>query len=669
MCGIAGFTLPIGIEAAERSARYGERLRRMAASLYHRGPDAQRGLLLDGIALGHTRLSIVDVAAGHQPMADPANGLAVVFNGEIFNHVELREQLSSVYPFKTRSDTEVILAAFLHKGIDCVKDFVGQFAFALWDARDKTLWLARDRVGVRPLYLAQTSEGLAFASEVKALFAAKWLDPRLDAKALKETLSLWAPVGERTLFEGVSALLPGHVARFDGKRLEVRRYWDLDLSLEAQERNLTEGEALERVGAVLEDAVRLRLRADVPVAAYLSGGLDSSLICALAQKQLGGTLQTFSVAFAQERYDERKFQQEVATALATDHRSVAIEDREIGELLPQVVEHAESVLLRSAPAPFLKLSRLVRDCKTKVVLTGEGSDEMFLGYDLFKETRVRQFWARQPDSPHRPRLFTRLYPYLPLSSQSPQMLRQFYGIGLEAPDAPDFSHQIRWTNSGRVARFLASDFAALVKEHDPARAVVDSLPPRFKGWPALQRGQYLEIQTLLSGYLLSSQGDRMLMGNSVEGRFPFLDHRVMELAAKLPTSLKLKGLKEKYILKRFAEGKVPRIVTERHKFPYRAPIAEALVAAPGRQTPEWTRDALSTGAVRSVGVFDASKVEKLVAKLGSAASVPSEADNMALMAVVTTQLLSERLLKPQRVPEGRVADVALVSTLEACAPV
>jgi asparagine synthase (glutamine-hydrolysing) len=661
MCGIAGFTLPAGLSAADRVARHGERLRRMTASLYHRGPDAQRAFLMDGAAFGHTRLSIVDLAAGHQPMRDEATGLTVVFNGEIFNHVELRERLAAGgYPFKTRCDTEVILAGFLAEGIDCVKRFVGQFAFALWDPRDRTLWLARDRVGIRPMYYARTREGLAFASEAKAIFAAGWLDPALDAKALKETLHLWAPVTPRSAFEGVLTLPPGHTARFDGQTLELKRYWDVDLSEENVDRAMTEKRALEELGEVLGDAVRLRLRADVPVAAYLSGGLDSSLICAMAQKQLGGTLQTFSVGFAQARYDEQSFQREVAAALKTDHRSVQVEDADIGALLPAVVEHTEQTLLRSAPAPFFKLSRLVLDHKTKVVLTGEGADEIFLGYDLFKETVVRQFWARQPRSPHRPKLFKRLYPYLSLSQQSPEMLQQFYGIGLESPTAFDFSHQIRWSNSGRVSRFLAEGFSEKVKDHSPAEAVRATLPAPVFGWRPLARAQYLEMQTLLSGYLLSAQGDRMLMSNSVEGRFPFLDHRVIEFAARVPAALKLKILNEKYLLKKFAEDKVPKLVTERTKFPYRAPIAEALT---GAKAPQWSRELLTREAVNAVGVFDGAKVEKLVAKLGAAkpgSAPPSEADNMALVAVATTQLLAQTFLKPKELPRQRVEAVELL---------
>lgn len=631
----------------------------MTASLHHRGPDAQSAWLLDGAALGHTRLSIVDISAGHQPMADAATGVTVIFNGEIFNHVELREKLSSSYAFRTRSDTEVILAGFLKHGIRCVEDFIGQWAFAIFDPRDGTLWLSRDRVGIRPLYYAQTNEGLAFASEVRALYAAKWLEPRFDAKGIKDTLTLWVPGPPRSNFEGVQMLPAGTTARFKDGKLDIARFWDVKLEDSRPGNDVpgkSEKDVVEEFGALLEDAVRLRLRADVPVAAYLSGGLDSSVICAIAQKQLGGTLSTFSLGFPNPVYDERGFQEEVARSLGTKHHSVVARDEDTAEWLPTVVSHTEQVLLRAAPAPLFTLSKLVRSHETKVVLTGEGADEMLWGYDLYKETKVRQFWARQPQSKARSALFRRLYPYLPLRQQSPELLGQFFGIGLDTPNHPAFSHLIRWSNSGRITRFLAPGFSQQVAGHDPVDSLIESLPQGFRSWRPLARAQYLEVHTLLSGYLLSAQGDRMLMGNSVEGRFPFLDHRVIEFAAKLPEGLKLRGLKEKYLLRRYAEGRVPASVLERDKQPYRAPVAQALA---GASAPEWARTLLSKAEVDRIGVFDGSKVEKLVAKVGEKPREASEADSMALVAIASTQLLGQSHLQPQRIPDARLRNVEL----------
>ena len=659
MCGIAGITFAAGL-GPEARAEYGQRLRRMVASLRHRGPDALNGVVLDGVALGHARLSIVDLAGGHQPMRDEATGVTIVFNGEIFNHVELRERLAGSYPFRTRSDTEVILAAFLERGIRCVEDFNGQFAFAVFDPRDGTTWFARDRYGKRPLYYAPlASGGLAFASEAKALFAGGVVTPRLDSKALVEVLHLWAPTDERSMFEGVRALPPGSVARLaGGGALEVERYWQFDCDDERVDPSMTEARALDELEGLLEDAIRLRLRADVPVAAYLSGGLDSSLLCALAQRQLGGTLQTFSIAFEKAQYDERAFQASVADALGTTHRSVLMADGDIGALFPAVIEHAETVLLRTAPAPLLKLSALVSQHDTRVVLTGEGADEVFGGYDLFKEVKVRQFWARRPDSTARPALLTRLYPYLALSKQSPQMIREFFGVGLDAPEALDFSHLTRWRNSGRVSRFLSSGFVEGLGGHDPVQALFDSTPEEVRRWRPLARAQYLEVRTLLSQYLLSSQGDRMLMANSVEGRFPFLDHRLAEFSARLPDWLKLRGLTEKYLLKRLAKGRVPPQVVSRTKFPYRAPVAEALV---GRQAPAWSQELLTREAIDAVGVFDGRKVEKLLQKLKGSSTPPSEADNMALVAVASTQLLADRFLSGRAVPDSHVEAVRVLA--------
>lgn len=654
MCGIAGFTTG----PTEPRALVEPKLRAMTAALHHRGPDAQRAVVLEGVALGHTRLSIVDLVSGHQPMHAPGRGLTVVFNGEIFNHVELRAQLPG-WKFRTHSDTEVILAAFDAWGIDCVKRFVGQFAFALWDARSRQLWLARDRVGIRPLFLAHTKGGgLAFASEAKALFAGGHLEAKLDVQAIAQTLHLWAPVSPRSMFEGVWQLRPGHVALFAQGAYVERRYWSLDLSDEQVDRSLTFADALEQLEVTLKDSLKLRLRADVPVAAYLSGGLDSSLLCALAQEQLGGSLQTFSVGFEQARFDEQPFQQEVADLLHTRHASVPVRDADIGALLPKVVWHGEQLLLRSAPAPFFALSALVRSHGTKVVLTGEGADEVFLGYDLFKETAVRRFWSRSPSSTSRPRLFSRLYPYLALSQQAPEVLERFFGLGLEHPEALEFSHQVRWSNSGRVARFLSPRMIKALRGFDAVGSLLETVPASVRGWRPLARAQYLEFETLLSGYLLSAQGDRMLMSNSVEGRFPFLDHRLIELSARLPDSFKLRGLDEKFILKRFARGRVPQRVLERAKFPYRAPVAEALV---GPSAPGWSDELLSARAVEAAGVFDGALVEKLVAKLRKSRTTPSEADAMALMAVTSLQLLWRQFIDaPQPVVQAHLDAVQFV---------
>jgi asparagine synthase (glutamine-hydrolysing) len=651
MCGIAGFTTARGLDPQQRRACCGDRIRRMTASLRHRGPDEQRVVLLDGAALGHARLAILDLHGGAQPMRDRETGVTVVLNGEIFNYLELRHDLAG-YPFRTRSDTEVLLAAYLRWGLGCLDRLNGQFAWALFDTRTGELFLARDRIGVLPLHYALAPDGLAFASEAKALVAGGFVDGHLDPRGVKQALQLWATVPPRTCIEGVSALPPGAVGRFAGGRLEVRRWWELDLD-DARIEGVDERRAADRLGEVLEDAVRVRLRADVPVAAYLSGGLDSSTLCAIAQRQLGGTLSTFSVVFEDGRFDERRYQHDVVSALGTRHHAVHATGELVGEILPDVVRHAEQVLIRSAPAPMLALSREVRRSGGKVVLTGEGSDELLFGYDLYREARARLFWARQPASTLRPLVLRRLYPYLPIAAQGDALLRQVYGVGLDRTEAPGFSHLVRWNATARLARLFAPEFAATVADEDPVATLLGTMPERARRWRPLARAQWLEMQTLLTGTLLSAQGDRMLMAASVEGRFPFLDHRVIELAARLPDVLKLRGLVGKRVLQRYAAGRLPTSVLRRPKFPYRAPPAWVGAAA----APAWARELLGSEAIREVGIFDPEKVRRLRAKFERPGPT-SELDSMGITGVATTQLLWQVLGRARRA-DGDMERVSL----------
>jgi asparagine synthase (glutamine-hydrolysing) len=663
MCGIAGFTIPRGLSVQERRERYERSLRQMTLSLAHRGPDEHGHLLQDGAALGHTRLSIVDMANGRQPMVHAPTGVALVFNGEIFNHVELRERLSSHHDFATRSDTEVLLASYLRHGPACVEDFVGQFAFAIYDPRNDTLLLARDHTGIQPLFFVHDDDSMSFASEVKALFAGERVTPAFDVRGLRQTFMLWAPVAPRTPFVDVQSLQPGTTASFRDGRLTHHRYWSLDVDIPSSGRIDDAREAARVLHDVLDDAVRLRLRADVPVGGYLSGGLDSSVVCALAQRHLGGELHTFSVSFSNGAFDEVSFQRDVARALRTNHRSIRVDDNDVAAILPTVVRQAEQPLLRSAPAPLFLLSRLVRDSGLKVVLTGEGADEFLLGYDIYKETRVRRFWARQPASSLRPRLLRRLYPYLPIDRQGDAVLRSVFGAGLDSPTTAGFSHRLRWDAAARLARFFSAGFAADSLDVDPVADVLSSMPASVQTASALKQAQWLEVNTLLSGYLLSAQGDRMLMGNAVEGRFPFLDHRVIAVAQRIPEHLRLRGLDEKFVLKQAARGLVPDAVLRREKFPYRAPAPLSLVSD---DAPPWARDALSVDAIDAVGVFDGHKVGRLLDKLrvrDATRAALSESDAMALMAVASTQLLADTVLHARPPSTTRTPSLSSTTTI------
>jgi asparagine synthase (glutamine-hydrolysing) len=665
MCGIAGTLRLRGVGRTSIEAA-----KRMAAALEHRGPDEQGCYRDDHATLVHTRLSIIDLATGQQPLSNEDGTLWVVFNGEIFNYVELREELVALgHVFRTKSDTEVIVHAFESWGEDAFRRFNGQFAIALWDAQRKTLVLARDRFGVRPVHVAEHDGRLWFASEAKAIFAgAPDLPRELDPVGLDEAFTFWSPLAPRTPFANVRELPPGHVMTVSaGTGVQPSRpYWEMSFPTSPDEEfKGSLGEAAEAVRAALERATRLRMiRADVPVGSYLSGGLDSSVVAAMAIGQRAGRLATFSLRFEDAEYDETTYQRTMAERIESEHHEVVVSRRVIANAFPDVVAHAERPLLRTAPAPLFLLSGLVREHGIKVVLTGEGADEMFAGYDIFREAKVRRFWARQPTSKTRPLLLERLYPYLARSPVAQRaMTQRFFGRKLDEHRAPGFSHEPRWHTTSAVKRLFSPDIRAAIAAReeggrDVVRELLGSLPADFPRWSPLAQDQHLEIRTLLSSYILCSQGDRMLMAHSVEGRFPFLDVDVARLASTLPASYKLRVLDEKHVLKRAAASLVPDEIRSRPKQPYRAPDALSFVAE-GAGT--WVEEALDRAELTRVGVFDPDPVlalwNKVRARNQKGDDTLSNTDNMALVGVLSTQLLYRRVLHPSPPPSrGRGLD-------------
>jgi asparagine synthase (glutamine-hydrolysing) len=443
-----------------------------------------------------------------------------------------------------------------------------------------------------------------------------------------------------------------------GLQVSASAYWRPRYPRQSPDGGPSEGEfrgtlddAVVAVREALDKATSLRmLRADVPVGSYLSGGLDSSVVAALALRAKGQRFSTFSLRFDDAEYDETPFQQRMIDHLGSAHQSVVVSRRDIAEAFPEVIAHTERPILRTAPTPMFLLSRLVRRAGIKVVLTGEGADEMFAGYDIFREAKVRRFWARQPQSRFRPRLLERLYPYLARSPVSQQgMARQFFGRNLGAWQAPEFAHEPRWHTTGALKRLFSAEQRAARAGTDAAAEFLTTLPPEFAQWSFLARDQYIEVRTLLSGYLLSSQGDRMLMANSVEGRFPFLDREVVALADSLPAEYKLRVLDEKHVVKRASEGLIPKEILQRTKQPYRAPDALSFV---GDGAPGWVAEALSERAVAQAGVFDPRAVTTLWNKCRARAAEGqfSNTDNMAVVGVLSTQLLHQQFIARQPDP-------------------
>jgi asparagine synthase (glutamine-hydrolysing) len=642
MCGIAGL-LGYGTNRPNYDS-----LLRMIVVQKHRGPDGH-GVFLDGpVGLGHARLSIIDPEGGHQPMHLPETGLAITFNGEIFNYIELREELlAKGHKFVTRSDTEVILHLYQEYGPTCVDQMNGQWAFAIWDSRRQSLFLSRDRAGIRPLYYTIQSGFFGFASEAKALLSLPFISRKIDSHALAETFVFWHPLPPRSIFEGISVLPPGHnlAVGLDRPKPEIRPYWQI--RFEKKNGDPDDEHYFMELKSLIADATRLMLRADVPVGAYLSGGLDSSVTTALIRKEEHAALKTFSVTFADPRFDESEYQREVAAYLGTDHAAVNCSGGDIARVFPNVVWHAEQPIVRTAPAPLFLLSRLVRDSGLKVVLTGEGADEVLGGYDIFKETKIRRFCSRYPESNWRPLLLKRLYPYMEnIQKQSISYLKAFFQISQQAILNPLFSHIPRWELGANNLLFLSEEVMAELEGWDPLAKMKSLLPEEFESWDWFSRAQYLEFTFLMPGYILSAQGDRMALAHGVESRFPFLDHRVIEFGARLPLRLRMNGLVEKYALKRAARGLIPESVIKRTKQPYRAPDA-ASFTGPSVIEPEYLADVLSEERLKAQRLFNPKAVVLLLQKARQG-RVLGVRDNMAFVGVLSSQLLAEQFLGASR---------------------
>ena len=642
MCGIVGKLNAATAEPVDQAD-----IRQMLAMIRHRGPD-EFGIYLDGpVGLGNARLSIVDLSGGQQPISNEDGSLWIVFNGEIFNHVELRPELEALgHRFTTHSDTEVLLHMYEEFGPGCLERLNGQFAFAIWNAREQTLFLARDRLGVRPLFYTKAGGSLIFGSEIKTLLVDPQVRARIDTTTLDQIFTFWSPLSPRTIFQDIVELPPGHhlTARTDGSDIRIAPYWQMDFPPADEARELPD--YLDEFENLLVDAVKVRLRADVPVGAYLSGGLDSSIIAAIIRGSTSNHLDTFSIAFNDTQFDESAFQRRMAGFLGTDHQVVQAAHADIGEVFPDVIRHTEIPIMRTSPAPMFLLSRLVRGSGYKVVLTGEGADEFLGGYDIFKEARVRRFWARQPASRWRPLLFQRLYADIAgLSKSSPAMLAAFFQEGLTDVDSPAYSHAVRWRNNRRACRFFSQALKAdLAAQAAPALDAI-AYPPQFHRWGKLEQAQFLEISIFLSQYLLSSQGDRMGMAHSIEGRFPFLDHRVVSFCNRLPSNLKLRGLTEKFLLKQLGRKWLPPEIWQRPKRPYRAPIHKSFF---NDSTPDYVRELLSPDALRKSGLFEPAAVGRLVQKIQQGLPI-GESDDMALVGIISSQLVHAQFVKDFRV--------------------
>ncbi len=638
MCGIAGY-----LELKEAKRPDHQLIGKMVSSIQHRGPDEFGAYFDNYCSMGHARLSIIDLTSGSQPLSNENANLWIVYNGEIFNYKELRIELEQAgHQFRTQSDTEVIIHAFEQWGEDCLNRFNGQFSFAIYNRESHEMFLVSDRLGIRPLYFALQNDRLYFASEIKAIFSDPTIPREIDLQGLDQTFTWWTTAPPKTIFNNIQELEAGHCLLVKNGEIRNRKYWSLNYP-EEFDRNRSGDSWAEELHELLVDSVRLRLRADVPVGAYLSGGLDSSATTALIKNFTNTPVETFSIAFHDKAYDESEYQIQMAEFLGTNHHQIKCSYLDIAENFPKAIWHTERPILRTAPTPLMMLSGLVRKHNFKVVLTGEGSDEILGGYDIFKETLIRKFWARNPESKWRPLLLKKLYPTMPLSvARAKFYLETFYKAGLSKTDEFYFSHIPRINTTSKIKDYFTDDVKKALKDINSIEAFGNNLPDNFYHWHHLLRAQYIEAKSLLSGYILSSQGDRMCSANSVEGRFPFLDHRLVEFAAAIPPIYKIHGLNEKFTLKKAMQKELPPEITRRVKQPYMAPDSNSFVQP---DSPAYLQKVLSEKRISNDGIFKADFVSKLKDKCQRLSHAHlSFKDNMSYIGILSTQLLIDKFI-------------------------
>jgi asparagine synthase (glutamine-hydrolysing) len=563
MCGING------IAFTNRSGRRVDEslLIQMRDILFHRGPD-DAGLFIDkNVGLGHRRLSIVDVAAGHQPMSNEDNTIHITYNGEIYNHADYREELESKgHRYRTHCDTETIIHLYEEHGAECVDYLRGMFAFAIWNQQKKELFLARDRLGVKPLYYVHDKDGsLFFASEIKSLLEAKAVKPEINFAELPDQLANHATSGEETLFRGVKRLLPGHTLTWRDGEIKIEKYWEVNY----EPKNKSEEKVLiEEWRELFKTSVRLRLMADVPLGMFLSGGIDSSAIAAMMSEMVAEPIKTFSVAFKEREANELEYARMISERFKTDHHEIVLSPEQFFETLPKLVWHEDEPIAHLASVPLYFVSKLAQQ-HVKVVLTGEGSDEMLAGYERYRKTvynlaigrgyetitprALRRFVKNRVESlPVRARKkLTRTF--LSLPSDIENIYFDNFAVFTRAMQhrlfTPEAKEQIGYSNPYAIARNLLAEA--------DAKKLLDRL-------------LYADTKTYLHELLMKQ--DQMSMAASIESRVPFLDHKLVEFTAKLPTRLKLKGWTTKYILRESMKGILPEPILTRGKMGFPVPV-------------------------------------------------------------------------------------------------
>ena len=602
MCGICGIAIPDSSSRLLDDAA----LLRMRDALFHRGPDDAGSFVDPRAALGHRRLAIVDLSGGHQPMLNEDHSAAIVFNGEIYNHSDYRADLEQKgHRYRSHCDTETILHLYEEHGRRCVEYLRGMFAFAIWDRNQRHLLLARDRLGIKPLYYTLADDGtLHFASEIKALLEAGAVKPELNYAALSDFAANRAPSGAATLFRGVRRLLPGHTLLWHDGHVSIECYWDV--SFRKPDESLTEAEHVARFRELFEEAVRLRLMADVPLGMFLSGGIDSSAIAAVMSRMVKEPIKTFSVAFSEREANELEYARLVARAYRTDHHEVLVSPQEFFAALPQMVYQEDEPIAHPSSVPLYFVSRLASQ-HVKVVLTGEGSDELLAGYDKYRKTvyNLRLGGGYQRLAPQwLKRQVARRIAQLPVASRVRQKLSRTF-LCLEADIEQLYFDNFAVYSRARQQRLFTEEARERMGGGDAYEAMRQQLEAS-DAEGLLEQLLAADLKTYLVELLMKQ--DQMSMAASIESRVPFLDHKLVEFACGLPERLKLRGLETKYILRQAMKGELPEAILQRRKMGFPVPVGSWLRGEHRQVIDEYV---LSERAIER-GLFNADYVRELV---------------------------------------------------------
>ncbi len=590
MCGIAGALDLTGTREFPLP-----RLLAMTGAIAHRGPDDEQAHREPGVALGARRLSIVDLAGGRQPIGNEDQSVWVAFNGELFEYPELREELlARGHRLATRCDTEAWVHLYEDRGEGVFEKARGQFAVSLWDRNNRTLILGRDRAGICPLYYAERDGWLLWGSEVKALLASGLVPARPDPKGIDHLFTFFCAGTSRTFFEGVKSLPPGHYLRVRDGRVELKKYWDLDFPDAGDERRLDDPAPLvDELEALLRQAVDRRLRGDVPVVSYISGGLDSTVVLGLSSRQRGEAVPSFTIGFDKAGPDERSAAAEAARELGSKLTMVTMDHAKLVDAFPELITAAEGPVLDTSCAALMKLAAAVHGQGYKVALTGEGADEALAGYVWYKTQKVREAVTRVV-GPGPGRVLRGLAMAAIGGGSAHRPAER--AIGGIRPAQQDMYEMI---SQARGVLYTPAMWGRLAG-HDPF-ADLDITTDRMARWHPLNQSLYVGYKVMLAGLLMISKGDRITMHSSVEGRYPFLDDDVIAFCASIAPEYKLHGMTEKWLLRQVAAKTLPPRIAGRPKTMFRASLSKTFL---GDHRPRWVDQLLSPESLRRTGYFD-----------------------------------------------------------------